>query len=145
MFTHSRYRYLVALITGAILGGCGGSSATYTPSAGEAKGALTAALSAWRDGKAIDGLDSVPPVRAIDSIWRGGEKIDGFEILSETDPGDGTRRFKVRLAYKPPKEAEEAEYVVHGTSPVYVFREADYLRAINMDNNPAAGPSADRR
>ena len=36
---------------------------------------------------------------------------------------------------KPPGD-QSVRYVVHGRDPVWVFREEDYKRMINMDNNP---------
>ena len=42
-----------------------------------------------------------------------------------------------------PAASTEATYVVVGNSPIAVFREEDYNRTLNMDNNPT--PTKKRR
>ena len=64
--------------------------------------------------------------------------MESFSIGDEEDLGDGTKQFLVKLSIKEAKGARESEvrYVVHGLEPIYVFREDDYKRFLNMDNNP---------
>ncbi len=126
--------------------GCGASGGVdaYKPSTKQARTALETALSAWRDGKTIDQIEAKPSVRAVDSGWRNGDQIDSFEILDEQETSDGVKQFKVKLGLKSPKEPIETNFMVHGLDPVYVFREEDYKRTIDMDNNPIAADSAGR-
>ena len=106
------------------------------PSTDQARAALEAALNAWREGKRpgnIEGTD--PPVQAVDNDWTNGRKLIAYEVLSEK-PSESDKRFAVKLRYKAPAPEIEAVYVVLGVSPIAVFREEDYERTLNMDNNP---------
>ena len=47
------------------------------------------------------------------------------------------KRFAVKLVRVPPAKEEEVIYIVLGAGPLSVFRDEDYERAMNMDNNPA--------
>ena len=49
----------------------------------------------------------------------------------------------VKLTYAAPAAEVEAVYVIVGASPIAVFREEDYARTLNMDNNPT--PQKTRR
>lgn len=106
------------------------------PSADRARGALEASLNAWREGKKpgnVAGTD--PPVQVVDNEWTNGRKLAAFEVLRE-QPSELDKRFAVKLTYKTPDVAVEAVYVILGVSPIAVFREEDYARILNMDNNP---------
>ena len=46
---------------------------------------------------------------------------------------------------KKPPATREARYVVVGRGPVLVYREEDYTRAMNMDNNPTPPRTKGRR
>ena len=123
-----------ALLSLLTVPSCGGPS--MNPPADRARAALEAALGAWRDGQkagVIAGTD--PPVQAIDNEWTNGRKLAAFQILRE-QPSEGDKRFAVQLTYKAPAGDAEAVYVVLGSSPIAVFREEDYARTLNMDNNP---------
>ncbi len=122
----------------AFLAGCGQENARFTPSADVAKSSLETALSAWRDGKPCGPVEATPPVHVVDSVWQAGARVESFSIGDEEDLGDGTKQFLVKLSIKEAKGARESEvrYVVHGLEPIYVFREDDYKRFLNMDNNP---------
>jgi hypothetical protein len=76
----------------------------------------------------------------IDSAWQGGQQIESFLIGDAQDAGDGTMQFAVKLVTKPKGTEQEVKFVVHGRDPVYVFREEDYQRTLNMDNNPVTPP-----
>jgi hypothetical protein len=120
---------------------CGGPS--MNPAADRARAALEASLSAWRDGKKpgnIAGTD--PPVQAVDNDWSNGRKLTAFEVLRE-QPSESDKRFVVKLTYAAPAAQAEAVYVIVGASPIAVFREEDYARTLNMDNNPT--PQKKRR
>ena len=114
---------------------CGGPN--MNPQSDRARTALEASLNAWRDGKKpgnIEGTD--PPVQAIDNDWTNGRKLASFEILRE-EASESDKRFVVKLTYAtPPAAAAESVYIVVGVSPIAVFREEDYNRTMNMDNNP---------
>lgn len=129
---------LPAAVFLALLVGCGQGNARFTPSTDVAKTSLETALTAWRDGKPCGPVEAKPPVHVVDSVWQAGAKVESFTIGDEEDLGDGTKQFVVKLTMKEAKGARESEvrYVVHGLEPVYVFREDDYKRVLNMDNNP---------
>jgi hypothetical protein len=113
---------------------CGGPN--MNPAADRARGALEASLKAWREGKKpgnIEGTD--PPVHAVDNDWTNGRKLISYEILRE-QPSESDKRFVVKLTYAAPAAEMETVYVVVGASPIAVFREEDYTRTLNMDNNP---------
>jgi len=131
---------VIASLSVGLLPGCGSGHARYTPTTTEARSSLEAALTAWREGKPITSIDVTPPVHVIDSAWQGGQQIESFTIGDEQDVGDGTKQFAVKLVTKPKGSALEVKFVVHGRDPVYVFREEDYLRTLNMDNNPQSPP-----
>jgi len=134
-----RFRFL-ALMTAlplmSVFTGCGASHARYTPTSGEARSSLEAALAAWRDGKPYGPIEATPPVQVADTAWQRGEKVESFEISAEEDGGDGTKQFAVTLKMKAPAGEKSVRYVVHGRDPVWVYRDEDYKRMLNMDNNP---------
>jgi len=122
---------------------CGRPS--MNPSADRARTALEASLNAWREGKRPGNIDGTnPPVQAIDNDWTNGRKLTTFEILRE-QPSESDKRFIVKLAYAAPIAETEAVYVVLGASPIAVFREEDYARTLNMDNNPTPTKKKKRR
>jgi hypothetical protein len=130
-------RILVAPCLGLLVG-CGGTGhARFTPTKDEARSSLEAALTAWREGRPASEIQATPPVRVADSAWQNGQQqLDSFEIGDEEDPGDGTKRFPVKLTFKKADKARDVRYVVNGRDPVWVFSETDYQRMIDMDNGP---------
>jgi hypothetical protein len=117
------------------LAGCDNAGhARYTPTQGEARSSLEAALTAWREGRSPESIDATPPVRVADSLWQGGEQIESFEVGAEEPADDGTKRFPVKLTMKKSKKMEDVRYVVNGRDPVWVFSERDYQRMIDMGN-----------
>jgi hypothetical protein len=135
-------RALPVFVAGALsvllIAGCGWSGqGRYTPTEDEARRSLEAALTAWREGRSSAQIEANPPVRVVDSVWLAGQQVDSFQILGESSGDYGTRRFTVRLSLKKPRGDREVQYIVHGRNPVWVYREDDYQRAMNMDNNPA--------
>jgi len=130
---------LVLLVAGC---GTGGGAA---PPADVARTALEKALTTWKDGGRpglIAGTD--PPVQAVDSKWQGGLKLGSFEILRE-EPGESDRRFAVRLIHPSPAGDAEARYMVIGQGPIWVYRDEDYQRFLNMEDNPAQKKATARR
>ncbi len=121
---------------------CGGPS--VVPRAEIARSSLETALTAWRDGKKPGDLaQQTPPIQVVDNEWTTGRKLSSFEIGAET-PSEADKRFTVKLNYANSKAEESVTYVIIGTDPVAVYREADFLRTLNMDNNPKA-PAQKRR
>jgi hypothetical protein len=146
MLKASRIRGVWLVVATPLLGvlaGCGEGYAKYKPTAYEARTSLEAALTAWRDGKPYGPIDTKPPVHIVDSAWQGGQQIESFQIGDEEDGGDGTKQFVVKLNTKGKSSTEQdVRFVVHGRDPVYVFREEDYKRTLNMDNNPVTTPKS---
>jgi hypothetical protein len=134
-----RWLLVLPLVCSGCGFGKGGGAAT--PSADLAGGALEKSLAAWNVGKrpgTLEGTD--PPVQAVDSKWQSGAKLGSFEILHE-EASETERRFSVRLVQGNPPITEEVRYMVVGKGPILVYREEDYQRMINMDNNPVPRPS----
>jgi hypothetical protein len=126
-----------------LLSGCDASHARFAPTSDEAKSSLEAALTAWRDGKPYgSAVESKPPVQVTDSAWQAGLQLESFAIGEEKDEGDATKQFTVTLKMKKPPGDESVPYYVHGRDPVWVYREEDYKRMINMDNNPVPASSS---
>ena len=135
---------LMAILIPLAAPACSGPS--MNPKVDRARAALDASLSAWRDGKKpgpIAGTD--PPVHVADNEWTLGRKLAAFEVLRE-QASEGDKRFVVKLTYAPASiPPTEAVYVVLGASPIAVFREEDYNRTLNMDNNPTEKTKKARR
>jgi hypothetical protein len=120
------------------------SEPSKIPPAELARGALETALAAWRDGKKPTDLGgSTPPIQAVDTDWNNGRKLASFEIL-RPEPSETDKRFVVKLTYAAPAAAAEVTYVVIGSSPVAVYREEDFTRTMNMENNPTGKPKKRR-
>jgi hypothetical protein len=126
------------LLLPLICAGCdmvwGGSAAT--PSSDRAREALEKSLNTWKNGKPPGMVEGTsPPVQAVDSKWQSGSRLESFEILRE-DPAGVERRFIVNLHLAKPSMTAETSYLVVGSGPIWVYREEDYQRMLNMDNNP---------
>jgi hypothetical protein len=127
---------------------CDTSQARYKPTSSEARSSLEAALTAWRDGKPYGPIASTPPIQVGDTAWQAGQQVESFEIGDVEDNGDGTKQFTVKLKMKKPASEQSVRYVIHGRDPVWVYREEDYKRMANMENNPVSATgskSASRR
>jgi hypothetical protein len=116
--------------------GCDSSNARYKPTSGEARSSLEAALTAWREGKPYGSVAGTPPIQVGDSAWQAGQQVESFEIGDEEDSGDATKQFMVKFKMKKPAGEQSVRYFVHGRDPVWVYREEDYKRMANMENNP---------
>ena len=117
-----------------LLLGCGGG---VKPSADVARTALERSLSSWRDGTPADQLAAADPsVQFNDSVRKRGRKLASFEILG-AEGTEGDQRFRTKLTYTDPAGSEETRYVVLGRGPIWVHREEDYQRMLNMDDNPS--------
>lgn len=143
---HARVaRSLALLLLTAATGlACGGDSGV-NPSADDARTALEAALTGWRDGKTPADMANAPvPVHVVDTEWTNGRKLAAFEILRE-EPSEADKRFIVKLVSPPPAKVKEEEvlYIVLGAETKSVYRSEDFERTMNMDNNPV--PKKKRR
>jgi hypothetical protein len=125
-----------------VLAGCSEGHAKYKPTADEARTSLEAGLTAWRDGKPYGSIETKPPVHMVDSAWQGGQQIESFQIGDEEDAGDATKQFAVKLKTKKSPIDQDVRFIVHGRDPVWVYREDDYKRMLNMDNNPVTTPKS---
>lgn len=114
------------------LSGCGGGSvSSFHPTGTTAKAALTTGLNAWKSGREKPGaIESTKPVVEVqDQVWTSGRKLKEFQIGDETLSSEGPTRFKVKLTFDGGEPAQEdAEYVVFGKDPLYVFRDKDYQK-----------------
>jgi hypothetical protein len=146
MMTRS-YVWVLLVTSGlTLLAGCDGTGhARYTPKGDEARTAIEAVLSAWREGRAYEKLEATPPIRVVDSGRKQGQELEAYEILNEAPSDGGTVKFTVRLSIKNAKSPTEAVYLVHGRDPIWVYSEDDYGRMLNMDNNPADTKSKSRQ
>ena len=133
---YDRLALVAALPLLSLLTGCGASQARFTPTSGEARSSLEASLTAWRDGKPYASVVATPPVQVADSAWQAGQQVESFERGEEQDDGDGIKQFVVAIKMKKPPGDQSVRYYVHGRDPVWVYREEDYKRMLNMDNNP---------
>lgn len=141
-------RLLAVLPMACLFAGCGASQARYKPTSDEARTSLEATLTAWRDGQAYGSVAATPPVQVADSTWQGGAQIESFQIGDEETDGDGSKLFSVKIKMKKPPGDQTVRYVIRGRDPVWVFREEDYKRMNNMDNDPVSvlrSKSAPRR
>jgi hypothetical protein len=132
---YHRLALMAASLLVSLLTGCGASSARFKPTSDEARSSLEAALTAWRDGKPYGSVVATPPIQVGDSAWQAGDQVESFEIGEELDD-DGTKQFVVAFKMKKPPGDQSVRYYVHGRDPVWIYREDDYKRMLNMDNNP---------
>jgi hypothetical protein len=140
--SHTRLSLILAasaFIAPAAISGCGSSSQAYTPaSSATARESLDAALAAWQNGAKPEGISAGPTaVTAVDFQWRDGQPLERYEVLEELPAeGDHDKRFSARLKLKTAKAEQKVTYVLIGRDPVWVYRDEDYTRLLNMDNNP---------
>lgn len=117
--------------------GCGSSNAPL-PSEAEAKAALTTALDTWKNGKSASELVSAtPPVQAVDQDWVAGKILESYTIGEESPGAAGNKTFSVTLTIKGSSGPNSVKYMVFGKEPVRVYRDVDFERMSNMENNPA--------
>ncbi len=118
--------------------GCGDPAPQVQTPAASARAALEAGLKAWISGAkpgAIEG--QTVPTQFVDSVWQGGRKLTAYTINGETAQG-ADRRFSVQLNLAAPNQTEDAGYIVIGANPIWIYRESDYERMLNMDDNPSS-------
>ena len=115
----------------ALLAGCKGGSGDvtkYIPAESNAREALQAALTRWKDGEAQPAPfpQGKVTVQVVDQAWTGGLKLQGFEITGEETGSGGPRVFNVKL--KTAKGEQTTKYYVVGIDPLWVYGESDYKK-----------------
>ena len=127
---------LCALFFLIALAGCGGGDAPL-PSEVEAKTALSSALDLWKAGKPASELSAQKPsIQAVDQDWASGKVLENYSIGEEV-PSSGNKTFAVTLTFKGATGPNSVQYMVFGKDPVHVYRDVDFARMSNMENNPA--------
>jgi hypothetical protein len=118
--------------------GCGPRDAPL-PTATQAREAVQVALDGWKNGRDPESLKTAnPPVSPVDSDWKAGKKLVDFAIGAE-ETVQGTKAFSVKLTLAP-NEVKDTRYMVLGQNPFQIYREEDFQRMLNMENDPASDP-----
>ncbi len=122
---------LIALLC---LAGCSNPGAPVTPMS-LAREALVRGLEAWKAGAPPSSLATATPrIDFIDFEWAAKRKLTDFAVKGD-GTGQGTQTFEVTLTLAG-QPARDVKYLILGTDPVQVYRDQDFDRAMNMDNNP---------
>jgi hypothetical protein len=123
-----------AVLLPLLASGCGQGGAMPTDQV--ARTSLEAALNAWRDGAKPGTIAGAQPaVQAVDTTWAKGQRLKSYEIVREESSAT-EKRFTVQLLLSEPAGSLEAQYDVIGQGPVWVYRHEDYVRNMNMEDNP---------
>ena len=132
-----RRRLTLVLLALAATSGCGGGNAPL-PSGSEARTALQTALDAWKDGKSASSLvDGKPTVQAVDHDWAAGLALDAY-VIGDEQSGDGNKTFTVSITLKGSSAPTDARYMIFGRDPIRVYRDDDFTRMANMEDNPTS-------
>jgi hypothetical protein len=126
-------------------GGCGSGAGAAKPSDQLARSSLEAALNSWRQGEkpgTVAGIE--PAVQVVDTPWLRGQRLTAYEIVRE-EPSEMDKRFTVRLTLDGASGSQDVQYIVVGKGPVWVYRDEDYTRNMNMDNNPDESKTKSRK
>jgi hypothetical protein len=135
----ARTWFVIALVS---LAGCGGDSAPL-PSIASARQALRVALDGWQAGKPASSLaEHEPKIEVVDFEWRAGETLASYSLGADA-PGQGTQIFTVSLTLKG-QPSKEVKYMVLGINPLRIYRDEDFTRAMNMENNPSPSKKRNR-
>jgi hypothetical protein len=106
--------------------GCGRSHSDYKPSATSARDALSAALTAWSEGKAPVQATSKPAVQFGDFQHSAGKRLKSFALLEQEPTLKGsTQVFRVHLELEGEKP-QDVEYYVVGIDPLWILRDRDF-------------------
>jgi hypothetical protein len=124
--------------TGCDEGNADGTTPGYLPGWAEARQALDAALTAWRDAPSPlpPSLDS-PTVKFVDKQRRPGQRLLSYEVLGRSAV-ENARQFTVRLRLGEAGAPQLVRYNVLGRDPAWVFRLEDYeaISHWEMEMNP---------
>ncbi len=145
MIPASRRAASIPLVAAAMLGllpGCGGPSGAYRPKDDAARKALDDVLATWQKGGKPGQL--APKIQVADVQWGSGAVLESYEILGPDEGGtDAQAWFKVLLRLKKPLGEKPARYVVVGKDDLWVYREEDYKKFMDMADDPK--PTAKKR
>ncbi|MDB5353398.1 MAG: hypothetical protein JWN86_4645 [Planctomycetota bacterium] len=127
-----------ALFALVILAGCGGGGGIApVPSSDEARKSLQITLDAWKAGKPASSLEEgAPKIEAVDFDWKAGKTMTDY-VIGDESPGEGTKTFGVTLTLAP-GGTKDVKFMVLGKEPVRVYRDEDFQRMLNMEDDPAA-------
>lgn len=102
----------------------------------EARRALEASLTAWKEGRSADSLAiHSPPIRFVDFESDSGKNLESFEVLTEL-PGVVEQRFSVMLRFKATSSLRLADYVVVCYGPTWVCRKENYAGVMKLGSHP---------
>jgi hypothetical protein len=122
----TRKSFVIAVLFGASLAGCGGTAAPTAAPEGEARAVLDQALGAWKEGKSPAALkEGSPSIVVGDPAWEKGAKLTRFEVEGPGKAAGAEQVYTVRLwvADAQGKESEQEVAYKVGTSPIRtVFR-----------------------
>lgn len=130
----------------ALLPGCGGSTSAYIPNAARAREDLDAALASWQRGeKPAQLLKREHAIYVVDSQWEAGQALEGYQILEEAPTQSETeKRYRALLKMKKPPAEKRVEYIAVGRSPMWIFRDEDYVKQGSMGEEPKPQPKGRR-
>lgn len=115
--------------------GCSNRSAPL-PTGTAARQALETALDAWKTGQSPSSLvQRQPSIEVVDFQWSSGEALIAYSLGRDV-PGQGTQTISASLTLKG-HPSKDVKYMVFGTNPLQIYRDEDFTRAMNMENNPA--------
>ena len=137
---------LVAALTLTLSPGCGSSTSAYIPNAATAREDLDTALASWqKGGKPAQLMTGERPIYFVDSQWEAGQSLESYQILEETPTQSPTeKRYKAVLKMKQPPAEKRVEYIAVGRSPMWIFRDEDYVKQGSMGEVPNPKPNARR-
>ena len=140
MFRRKLGAAFAAALALALLPGCGSSTSAYIPIAATARADLDAALAAWqKGGKPAELMKSEHPIHFVDSQWEAGQVLESYQILEENPSQSETeKRYGVVLKMKKPPAEMRVEYIAVGRSPMWIFRDEDYVKQGSMGEEPKA-------
>ena len=115
-------RSVLAIVAVGCQGRRDDPSRRFVPEPEVARRTVATMLDEWGAGK---DEKSGATVSVVDKHRRPGQRLVRSEILGEVAAETG-RGFAVRLTYADPEEEVVERYLVIGTGPIWVFRQADY-------------------
>ena len=128
-------RRLTLVLLALAASGCGGGSAPL-PSSTEARTALQTALDAWNTGTPASALvEGKPSLQAVDHEWASGKGLDSY-VIGDEQSGDGNKTFTVSITLKGSSSPIDVRYMIFGRNPIRVYRDDDFTRMANMEDNP---------
>jgi hypothetical protein len=111
-------RVLWTMLIGVALAGCGPKPPPPTDLA-EGSALLKEVLTAWKDGKAMDGL----PATVSDPDWTAGKKLDRFELTGDDKPSGYDLRCGARIWLDGAQEPKRVFFLVSLSPKKVVVRD----------------------